>query len=309
MNPGGPMAVIEADGLTYSYGRVTALRDLDLSVPEGAIYALLGPNGAGKTTLLQLLMGVRRPRGGRIAVMGRDAAALTARDRARIGYVAEGQGLPGWMRLDEVEAFLAPLYPNWDAALATELRRRFRLDAHRPMRTFSRGEQMKAALLCALAPRPKLLVMDEPFSGMDALVKDDLVRGLLDTARAEGSTVFVSSHDLAELELVADWVGLLDRGSLLVSEPIESLLTRLQRVEASGARISGAPWPAEWLGMEQSGDRVSVIVQHAPGDLAPGALTLRLPGARIEVRRPTLREAFVALARGSESASTMEAGV
>jgi ABC-2 type transport system ATP-binding protein len=132
------MTAVEAHHVTYRYGRLEALRDLDLVIPDGALYALLGPNGSGKTTLLQVLMGLRRPQQGRVSLLGVDSTALTVRDRAAIGYVAEGQSLPGWMRLEQLEAYLAPLYPTWDATLACELRERFGLDPKRKVGTFSR---------------------------------------------------------------------------------------------------------------------------------------------------------------------------
>jgi ABC-2 type transport system ATP-binding protein len=220
------MAVIEVSGLTYRYGATTALRDVAFEVPQGAIYALLGPNGSGKTTLLQILMGLRRAREGRVSILGRDVATLTARDRASIGYIAEGQSLPRWMRLRELEAYLAPLYGTWDLSLARTLRERFGLDPEKKIRTLSRGDYMKVALLCALAPRPKLLLMDEPFTGMDVMVKDELVRGLLETAGGDEWTVVISSHDLDELEMLADWVGFINAGSMLVSEPMERLRGR-----------------------------------------------------------------------------------
>src|SRR3954466_4423808 len=157
------MMAVEVSRLSYSYGKVDALHDVDVAIPEGAFYALLGPNGSGKTTFLQLLMGLRRAREGRVSILGVDQRALTVEQRARIGYVAEGQPLPGWMRLEQVEAHLAPLYPTWDPALAGELRDRFSLDPLQRVGTMSRGGRMKAALLCALAPRPRLLLMDEPF--------------------------------------------------------------------------------------------------------------------------------------------------
>jgi ABC-2 type transport system ATP-binding protein len=175
------MTIVDVHNLTYSFGSIPALRDVELSIPAGVVYALLGPNGSGKTTLLQVLMGMRRARRGRASVFGVDCARLATSDRARIGYVAEGQPLPPWMRLEQLEIYLAPLYPTWDRALANDLRERFGLDPARRIRTLSRGEHMKAALLCALAPRPALVFMDEPFTGMDALVKDELVRGLLET--------------------------------------------------------------------------------------------------------------------------------
>jgi ABC-2 type transport system ATP-binding protein len=225
-DPSLGMPMIAVDAVSYSYGRAEALHDVSFSVPEGAVYALLGPNGAGKTTLLQILMRLRRPDTGRVQLLGQDVSSLAREQRTRIAYVAEGQALPAWMRLSELESYLAPLYPTWDRTLARELRDRFALDPARRIGTLSRGERMKAALLCALAPRPKLLLMDEPFTGMDAVVKDDLVRGLLESAGSGGWTMLISSHDLGELELLADWVGMLERGRMLLTEPMEQLRER-----------------------------------------------------------------------------------
>jgi len=304
------MPVIEVSNLTYRYGKVAALRDLDFAVPQGALYALLGPNGSGKTTLLQILMGLRRPSAGRVRLMGEDSSALTLRERATIGYIAEGQALPGWMRLEQLEAYLAPLYPTWDAALASDLRRRFGLDPRRKIQTLSRGEQMKAALLCALAPRPRLLIMDEPFTGMDALVKDELVQGLLESAGSEGWTVLLASHDIGELELLADRVGFLAGGRMQLSEPMDALKERFKRVEiimgddtepvALGAALAA-------LSVERSAGRVSALIAHAGGMPLDAALRARFPGAtRIEVRDASLREIFVALAKRAASGGGRE---
>jgi ABC-2 type transport system ATP-binding protein len=145
------VAAIKVSGLTHRYGRVTALRDVNLEVPEGALYALLGPNGSGKTTLLKNIMGLHRPSSGEVTVFGKNVFDLTLEEKAQIGYIAEGMRLPGWMTLAQLEAFCAPLYSSWDYALADELRARFKLDVDRKIKTLSRGETMKAALLCALA--------------------------------------------------------------------------------------------------------------------------------------------------------------
>jgi ABC-2 type transport system ATP-binding protein len=301
--------VIEASHLTYRYGRTAALDDLSVEVPEGALYALIGPNGSGKTTLLQLVMGLRRSSAGRLTVFGVDCDALTRQQRADIGYIAEGQRLPQWMRLQELEAYLAPLYPGWDQALATDLRQRFELDPRQRIGALSRGGQMKAALLCALAPRPRLLVMDEPFTGMDVLVKDELVHGLLETAGQEGWSVLLCSHDIGELELLADWVGFLDHGHVALSESVESLRARFKRVEArmadEGAVRSLRP-PADWMSVERAGSRISFITPH--GDVERDErLRALLPHATdVEVRDASLRELFIALATSSARRTSAE---
>lgn len=297
------MAVVDVSQLSYRYGTRTALNELQFSVPEGALYALLGPNGSGKTTLLQILMGLRRASAGRISLLGVDTAALTLRDRARIGYIAEGQSLPGWMRLGQLERYLAPLYGTWDAALATDLRERFELDPRQVIGTLSRGQHMKAAMLCALAPRPKLLLMDEPFTGMDALVKDELVRGLLESSGTEGWTVLLCSHDIGELEALADWVGYLDAGSMQLSETMDALHARFKHVEIvfAGPDASRAqPAGSDWISMERAGPLLTGIVSTVESGALAQRLAAHHPTAtRIDIRRATLREVFVALARKS----------
>jgi ABC-2 type transport system ATP-binding protein len=306
------MTVIETTSLTHRYGRTKALNDVNLAVPAGALYALLGPNGAGKSTLLRLLIGLQRATTGRVSLLGKELATLTRAERTSIGYVAEGQRLPGWMKLEELEAYLAPLYPAWDRSLAADLRRRFRLDPRRTLKTLSRGETMKAALLCALAPRPRLLLMDEPFTGMDALVKDELVSGLLETAGTEGWTVLISSHDLAELENLADWVGFLDAGRLLLSEPMQTMRERFRFVDVIDPDFTGtatAELPAEWLSVQRSGPRLSFVHRARDGH-TDDDIRRRFPAAaRIESRTATLREVFIALARQTRDDVQLEEAV
>jgi ABC-2 type transport system ATP-binding protein len=259
---------------------------------------------------LQILIGLRRARAGRVSILGVDSQALTLRQRSQISYIAEGQPLPAWMRLEQLEAYLAPLYSTWDRSLARELRLRFELDPHRRIGTLSRGEHMKAALLCALAPLPKLLLMDEPFTGMDALVKDDLVRGLLESSGSEGWTVLISSHDIGELELLADWVGFLEHGRLRVSEPMDRLRERFKRVTVvlDEATPFTEPTPAEgWLSMERAGRRLTFVTADGFRD-NPMHLRGRFPGAaNIEIRDASLREIFVALARRAQHHPGQEA--
>ena len=293
------MAMIEAIGVTYRYSRHTALDELDLEVPDGALYALLGPNGSGKTTLMKILIGLLRPMTGRVSIAGVDSRALTLEHRARIGYIAEGQSLPQWMRLEQVEAYLAPLYPTWDPALARDLRARFGLDPSRKIGVLSRGEQMKAALLMALAPRPRVLIMDEPFTGMDALVKDELVRGLLESTSNEGWTVLIASHDIGELELLSDWVGFLARGRLRLSEPMETLKQRIRHVEiVSDGVVDLSLGMASIIDVERAGTRITAIVDYAEPQSLDVVIREHVPQAsRVHVREATLREIFVALAK------------
>ena len=299
------MSVIDVDGLTYRYGRTVALHGVDLRIEEGELHALVGPNGSGKTTLLQILAGLRRARTGHASVLGRDVSCLGVADRQRLTYVAEGQRLPGWMRLEQLEAYLAPLYPTWDHALARDLRSRFDLDPRRTVQAMSRGQQMKAALLCALAPRPRLVLMDEPFTGMDAAVKDDLVRGLLDSAGTEGWTVLLCSHDIGELEMFTDHVSVLVDGRIALSTSMDAMRERFKRVEVLLARSERRleEQDADWISVERGGPLLTLLVSHHDSLPLEVGLRGRFPDAiRIDVRDATLREVFIALTRRGRAA-------
>jgi ABC-2 type transport system ATP-binding protein len=299
------MNIVETAALAHNYGSHRALSDVTLTVPEGSVYALIGANGAGKSTLLRDVAGLQRPTSGRISVFGKDPSRLTVEDRMQLGYVAEGLQLPKWMTVGQLEAFVAPLYDAWDYALASDLRVRFRLDATRKVGTLSRGEHMKAALLCAIAPRPRVLIMDEPFTGVDVVVKDELVRGLLDSVATEGTTVLICSHDLAELEPLADWIGFMDASRLRLSQTAEAVRSGYQKVEITGHDLlPRSVHPSDrWMSLEQSASRLAFVVEAPPEELHV-ALSSRFPSAsRIDVRPASLREVFVALATSSVTAA------
>jgi len=301
------MSVIDVNGLTYRYGTTVALQGVDLRIEAGELHALVGPNGSGKTTLLQILAGLRRARTGRASVLGRDVSSLGVADRQRLTYVAEGQRLPGWMRLEQLEAYLAPLYPTWDHALARDLGSRFDLDPRRTLQAMSRGQQMKAALLCALAPRPRLVLMDEPFTGMDAAVKDDLVRGLLDSAGTEGWTVLLCSHDIGELEMFTDHVSVLVDGRIALSTSMDAMRERFKRVEVllAGSERRLQEQDADWISVERGGPLLTLLVSHHDGFPLEVGLRGRFPDAvRIDVRDATLREVFIALTRRGRAAAS-----
>lgn len=291
---------IQTRDLTHRFGRYQALDGIDLDVPEGGLYAMLGPNGAGKTTLMRILQGLLKPTSGEVQIRGRPLKKLSSMDRAWFGYVAEGQPLPGWMRVAQFEAYLAPLYPTWDHGLADHLRARFRLDPQQKIKKLSRGERMKIALLTALAPRPEVLLMDEPFSGMDALVKDELVYGLLEMAQSGDWTVLVCSHDIGELEVLADWVGVLEAGRLILSEPLELLRSRFRRVEVTlnnGTLLEMSSLPPTWLAPKRAGQRLSFVTCEYGSPGWKEELETALPEAgSVEIQPAGLREVFVSLA-------------
>jgi ABC-2 type transport system ATP-binding protein len=174
--------VIQSQNLSRSYGRTDALKGLDFTIPQSAIYALVGPNGAGKTTIIKLLMNILRPTTGSAQVLGHSVANITGEVFTHIGYVSENQELPEWMTVRYFLDYLRPFYPTRDSALEQHLLRQFDLPLDRKIKHFSRGMKMKLALASVLAYRPALIVLDEPFSGLDPLVRDELIEGLLERA-------------------------------------------------------------------------------------------------------------------------------
>ena len=205
-------AAISTQKLTRRFGRTVALDAVDLEVPEGAVYALVGANGAGKTTLIKVLMNIFCPTAGSAHVMGADSRKVAGKIFNRIGYVSENQQLPDWMSTGEMLAYFRNFYPGWDISLEHSLIRQFDLPLKRKLKHLSRGMRMKAAFASSLAYRPRLIVLDEPFSGLDPLVRDELIEGLID--RAPETTIFLSSHDLAEIEGFASHVGFLEQGAI-----------------------------------------------------------------------------------------------
>jgi ABC-2 type transport system ATP-binding protein len=303
------MNAIEVQQLSYRYGRKTeALHDVTIDVPRGAIYGLIGPNGAGKSTLLQCCAGLRYAHAGRVHVFGVDARKRSPIVAGVMTYMAEAVKLPERMTLGQLEAYIAPLHAKWDFALAASLRDRFALDPSRKVGTLSRGEHMKAALLCALAPRPTLLLMDEPFTGMDVMVKDELVRGLLASATDAGTTIMVASHDLTELETVIDHLGIISNAKMVVSASMDSLRARFRRVhvQASSDVLVAAGHDDGWLGVEQAGRRMSFMADASRTSLLPESLQQRFPGADVEFTEPTLRELLTSLAGRAGTSATME---
>lgn len=292
------MNIIETTNLSRRYWRTEALSGLNLTVPTGSVFALLGANGAGKTTAIKVLMNLLEPSAGEARVLGVDSRRLGERERAQIGYVSENQKLPLWMTVQQLLDYCRPFYPTWDRALEARLLAQFDLPTDRKLKHLSRGMLMKAALLSTLAYRPKLLVLDEPFSGLDPLARDDFVRGVLEASELGDWTVLVSSHDIEEVERLADNIALLEAGRLRFSETTDSLLGRFRRVEVSlsGPAQPGTP-PPGWLEVEQKGGLVRFIDTRYDSATTERACRERFPEAAVTASPMTLREIFVTLAR------------
>ena len=299
---------IQTQNLSRSYGRTPALQGLDLTIPKQAIYALVGPNGAGKTTIIKLLMNILRPTTGSSQVLGHPTAALAGEAFTHIGYVSENQELPEWMTVSYFLDYLRPFYPTWDSALEQHLLRQFDLPLDRKIKHLSRGMKMKVTLANVLAYRPALIVLDEPFSGLDPLVRDELIEGLLE--RAPESTILLSSHDLAEIESFATHVGYLDRGRLLFSEEMATLSDRFREVEITLNRPEPLPAniPATWLQPQSAGTVIRFTHTGAANGAAATELAQIFPNARdITLTPMTLRSIFLAIAKSTSTQKGREA--
>jgi ABC-2 type transport system ATP-binding protein len=294
---------IHTDQLTRCFGRITALDRVNLDVQEGAVYALVGENGAGKTTAIKVLMNLIPATLGSATVLGTDSRKIRGKSYAQIGYVSENQEIPEWMKVGALLEYLRDFYPTWDSALEQSLVKQFDLPLDRRIKVLSRGMKMKLALASALSFHPSLIVLDEPFGGLDPLVRDQLIESLLE--RAAESTVFISSHDLAEIETFSSHVGYLESGKLLFSEEMSSLATRFREVEiATDSAIPlPSPLPACWLHPKSLGTLVRFIDSRFDEQNTLADIHRLFPNAKdVQFRALSLRAIFLAMARKSEGA-------
>jgi ABC-2 type transport system ATP-binding protein len=268
---------IETAGLRKSYDGVEALRGLDLQVPAGSIFGFLGRNGAGKTTTLKLLLGMARPTSGTATVLGLPAASREAsvEIRRRCGFVSDDKDLLDTMAVGELIRFTSPLFPRWRKDLEEKYLRKFELPVNREVKALSRGMRTKLALLLALCRGGELLILDEPTSGLDPAMTEEVLQALVSYAGHEGTTVFFSSHQLAEVDQIADHLAIIDRGRAVVSGSLDDLRQRYRRIQL-------------------------VFDTDAPGArfTSPGVVTVKRKGRVLTVLSSTGPDAVVAEARG-----------
>jgi len=291
-------SAIRTENLSKNFLSVRALRQVNLEIPHGAIYALVGPNGAGKTTAIKVLMNILKPTRGTAEVLGTDSTRLRGDWFAQIGYVSENQQQPEWMRVDQFFDYLRPFYPTWDREVESSLIRQMQLPLDRKLRHLSRGMKMKAALASSLAYRPKLIVLDEPFTGLDPLVRDELVESLLE--RASEATILISSHDLAEIESFSSHLGYMEEGRLKLSEEMSSLTNRFRDVQITLNAPTAVPahLPATWLQPATSGTTFQFIDSQFDQERTRMAIHSAFGDVRDVTFNPmALRAIFLAMAK------------
>jgi len=332
-SPVSPSPAIQTNALSKGYRRTQALYPITLTVPRGAVFALVGHNGAGKTTLIKLLMNMIHPSSGSATILDKDTTTLNGTDFTRIAYASENQELPDWMTVRQFLNYLKGFYPAWDD---TALVQQLDLPLDRKLKHLSRGMLMKAALASILAFKPSLILLDEPFSGLDPLVRDELIEALMSrvnprslaaneafttelagdslTPASERPTILISSHDLAEVESFATHIGFLHQGHLLFAEEMQSLTARFREVtislpppapgEAAAVLTQAAAPPESWLLLEKTLVAARFVHIHADTEPVAAQIAAVFPTTvplHMQILPMTLRGIFLALAKSGRT--------
>jgi ABC-2 type transport system ATP-binding protein len=297
--------MIHVENLWKKFGRFDALRGLSFDVPEGSAFALIGANGAGKTTTIKVVMNIIEPTRGSATLLGVDSRKMSPRQLAQVGYVSENQDMPSRLTVEEYVTYLRPFYPTWDRDLEASIARQLRLPLERKIGDLSHGMRMKMALMCALPYRPKLLVLDEPFSGLDPLVRDEFMEGLLE--QAGEMTILLSSHELGEIDGVATHVAFLEEGKLLFQESMNELTGRFREVNVTLEIGASRPAqvPNEWMQMRTIGNVLTFVDTRYDENGLNERIRSRIEGVRgVEAQPMALRSIFTTLARAARDGTT-----
>lgn len=293
--------VVETRSLAKRYGNVAALDGLSLAVPQGAVYGFLGRNGAGKTTAIRVLAGLARPHSGHASVFGLDPQRDRLAILGRTGFVIEKTLLPS-MTGNDLVRFNRGFFPTWSDALAKKYADALEIPMDRKFRKLSHGNRTKLCLLLALAQGAELLVLDEPTTGLDPVVTDQLLRLLVDDFSSAGRTLFISSHHLSEVEKIADWVGIIDRGRLLLQAQLDDIRANYARIRASGNALPRQDPLIVTASVTQ--DSAEYVVRSGADDFAS---QLRQNGAIVLEASPlNLSEIFLSLVGKENSHAAVE---
>ena len=298
-----PLPAVQVIGLTKTFGKQTAVCNLTLHIPRGTAFGFLGPNGAGKTTTLKMLMGLLVRDAGKVSVLGVDPLLDDLAVKQRVGYVPEQQFIYRWMRVSDAIRFCRPLYPTWNDNRCDELLKLFGLEPNKKVKHLSKGTVVKLALLLAMSHEPELLILDEPMAGLDPLIREELLDGVLRTLCDREQTVIFSSHTMADIQRLADRVGIIDLGTLLVDSPLDDLLKgtkRIRAVLADGCSITHPPEGTVW---QRVANRECLLTVRDFSDEKVQRLRAENAVENLEVIDLNLEEFFKDLIRGRRATS------
>ncbi len=286
---------IQTAGLSKSFKGLKALNGLDLKVPTGSIFGFLGRNGAGKTTTIKLLMGMLKSDAGSVSVFGLPVSdpRIAVKARRRIGFVTEDKELYPYMTVDQVIRFTRPFFPKWRRDLEQRYLRMFELPLNRKIPDLSKGTRSKLMLLLAMSRGAELLILDEPTDGLDPAAVEDALRELVALSASQGTTIFFSSHQLTEVEQIADHVSIIDHGKAIVGDSLDDLKARYRRLHIVFEKELTAPvrWVDGVEHLRQDSRSVSILASRNVEELVEQARSI--PGASVEQFPVTLKEIFL----------------
>jgi ABC-2 type transport system ATP-binding protein len=283
--------IIETADLHKTYDGAEALRGLTLGVPGGSIFGFLGRNGAGKTTTIKVLLGMARPDSGHAHVFGLPVESEEI--RRRTGFVSEEKDLYDFMTVEEMIRFTAPFFPRWRADLEQRYLRKFELPADRKVKALSRGMRTKLALLLALCRGAELLILDEPTSGLDPAMAEEVLQALVTHVASEEMTIFFSSHQIAEVEQIADQIAIIDRGRTVVTGALDDLRERYQQIRmVFDGDAPQAVFRAPGAGRVRRQGRVLTVMANGGAETIVDEATALHP-LSVEVVPVTLKEIFL----------------
>jgi len=286
------MSVVDVRDVTISYGRNIAVDKVTFKVEQGSVYALLGRNGAGKSSLVRCIVGQQKPAGGSVALFERDAWKHRTPLMERTGVVAEDADAPPEMTAGQIERFCSRVYARWDSAAVYERLKRFGIDPKSKFGTLSKGQRKQVSLAMALASSPELVILDDPTLGLDVVARRSLFEEVVGELADRGLTVLVTTHDLAGVETIADRIGILSEGRLVLDEDLEALKSRFRRVRMTGPASIEAAKVRAW-----GGGTEAIVTNY------DAFLQERLHGTNVvEVTAMSLEEIFIAV--GGEEKGT-----
>jgi ABC-2 type transport system ATP-binding protein len=296
-------SVIQTRDLQFSYGRKQVLRRVNLDVPAGSIFGFLGRNGAGKTTTIQHLLGLLKPRSGQCYVNGIDPQADPIAVRQAVGYMAEDQTMYAWMRIRELIQWTSNFYPTWDQEHVDDLLDRFELSGTSKVKTLSKGQNSRLALLLALAHRPRVVILDDPTLGLDPIARREFLRNVIKLLQADGVTVFFSSHLLYEIEPITDQIAILDQGTIIKTGSTESLRECVRRFVFVPAPETGFQHLSGILDANRRDETLCLTIDHCDDDLRNAVKQMAQTGVQeLGLNLDEIFEAYVIGNRGQEVA-------
>lgn len=289
-------SIVEIQGLSRKFGAMRALDEINLTVEPGLVYGLVGSNGAGKSTLIKHILGLMRAQQGTVRTFGLDPVRHPVEVLGEIGYLSEDRDLPDWMRIHELLNYTSAFYPRWDQDYAEELLRTFDLDPRKKVKNLSKGMRAQAGLIVAVAHRPRLLLLDEPSTGLDAVVRKDILNAIVRAVADDGRTVVFSSHLLDEVEQMSDRVFMIDRGRLALEGSVDEI--RAGHFVVDVRLHSATPIVPQTLGVlstEVVGSQCRLVSMAQEESTETMRATMESRGYEVlHLRNATLQEVFVA---------------